>query len=206
MIPLPAEDMRGRALKGSPTEHMHRKDMITTTHKKRIRLKGFDYKGCYRYSLTFCTRDKLPRFGYDGIVRNIADILGETARSHKFKIWSFCFMPDHLHVLVEGESPESDLRKFAVAFKQMSGYWFRRLRRKQASLKACPTERHEGKNAGQGFSPANKATLKGCPTKDEKGADGQSFSFANGRCADLWQINSYEHVLGSDEATEKVAR
>lgn len=161
--------------------------MNNIQHKKRTRLKGFDYKGCYRYSLTFCTREKLPQFEDDIIVRNTADILRETAREHKFKIWSFCFMPDHLHVLVEGENQTSDLRKFASLFKQKSGYRF------------C---HYNGKIIEQGFSPPDgddqatgNTSLTGCPTEKDRSP-----------CKDLWQINYYEHVLRSDEATEKTAR
>src|SRR3990172_242344 len=139
--------------------------MPTTTFKKRIRLKGFDYQGCFRYSLTFCTGNKSLHFDNHLILLNVADILQETAKTNDFKIWSFCFMPDHLHVLVEGEKTSSDLRKFASLFKQKSGYWFRR---------------YNNKNVGQGFSPANKASLKACPTENHKDGDvGQGFSPAN---------------------------
>lgn len=86
-------------------------------------------------------------------------------------------MPDHVHVLVEGESQTADLKKLVAVFKQKSGFWFRQMRRKEAT-----TEENESNNVEQGFSLAR---LRG----DE-----------------LWQINYYEHVLRSDEATEKVAR
>lgn len=36
----------------------------------------------------------------------------------------YCFMPDHLHIVLRGQSPDSDLWKAIVDFKQRTGYWF----------------------------------------------------------------------------------
>lgn len=126
-------------------------------------------------------------------------------------------MPDHLHILVEGQSQTSDLKKFASLFKQKSGYWFRYHNdnvgqgfsfANKTSLKVCPTENHKDGDVGQGFSLAeDQATLKGCPTENEKKVNvGRDFSPADMRGDELWQINYYEHVLRSDEATESVAQ
>ena len=38
-----------------------------------------------------------------------------------------CFMPDHLHLLVEGQSESSDLIRFAYLAKQRSAFTYRRL-------------------------------------------------------------------------------
>ncbi len=35
----------------------------------------------------------------------------------------YCFMPDHLHVLLQGGDEEADLWKVVVEFKQRTGYW-----------------------------------------------------------------------------------
>ena len=39
-----------------------------------------------------------------------------------FKVWAYCFMPDHLHLLVEGIAENADLKRFISLFKQVSGY------------------------------------------------------------------------------------
>jgi REP-associated tyrosine transposase len=44
-----------------------------------------------------------------------------TAGIERFKILAYCFMPDHLHLLVEGLDECSDLRRFAKMAKQRSG-------------------------------------------------------------------------------------
>ena len=38
-----------------------------------------------------------------------------------FAILAYCFMPDHVHLLVEGLSETSDLKRFAKMAKQRSG-------------------------------------------------------------------------------------
>ena len=38
---------------------------------------------------------------------------------------AYCFMPDHLHALLEGLSEFSDLPEFVRLLKQESSYWFR---------------------------------------------------------------------------------
>ena len=43
-----------------------------------------------------------------------------------FSIWAYCFMPDHVHLLVEGLDSHSDMRRFVSLFKQKTGYWYRR--------------------------------------------------------------------------------
>jgi len=127
--------------------------MPSVKFKKRLRLRGFDYKGTYRYSLTFCTHGKRRHFTDASTIITITAFLQRAAEKYTFKVWTYCFMPDHLHVLIEGDDPGADMKKFAAAFKQQSGFWFRKTRNQ-----------------------------------------------------DLWQINYYEHVLRSDEATSKVAR
>ncbi len=36
----------------------------------------------------------------------------------------YLFMPDHLHMLLEGKDEDVDIWKCVVDFKQKSGYWF----------------------------------------------------------------------------------
>ena len=37
---------------------------------------------------------------------------------------AYCFMPDHLHLLVEGKAEHSDCRRFIAKSKQYSGFYF----------------------------------------------------------------------------------
>ena len=54
--------------------------------------------------------------------------LREVAAKAQFEVVAYCFMPDHLHLLVQtGE--DADLVGFVRRFKQKSGYAYRRATR-----------------------------------------------------------------------------
>jgi putative transposase len=93
---------------------------------KRPRLKNFDYIGTYVYFVTILTKDRATYFKEVEVVGGSISILNETARTERFNILTYCFMPDHLHLLVQGIDDHSNLRKFIGFFKQKSGYWFKK--------------------------------------------------------------------------------
>ncbi len=96
------------------------------TYKKRPRLKNFNYRGPYRYFVTICTDNKRKIFIQEEPVKQIIDILRESSKLFGFRIWAYCFMPDHLHLLLEGTEDKSDFKKFISQFKQSTGFYFKR--------------------------------------------------------------------------------
>ena len=95
--------------------------------QKRTRLKKINYQGQELYFITICTDFKRIIFMSDSeLVKNILAFLIESAEKYHFKIWAYCFMPDHLHFLIEGTNSDSNLRKFISLFKQKSGYWYKK--------------------------------------------------------------------------------
>ena len=99
---------------------------MAIAYKKRTRLKEFNYKGLYRYFITICTFNKDQIFKDNpSIVTGLIDILREQSRTFRFKIWAYCFMPDHIHLLLEGDDVNSDLRKFISSFKQLSSFYYK---------------------------------------------------------------------------------
>jgi putative transposase len=95
-------------------------------YKKRVRLKDFDYKGCYRYFVTICTFGKKDLFCNERLVNWLINVLKEKSNSFGFKIWAYCFMPEHLHLLIEGRNPDSDMKRFISGYKQYTGYYYKR--------------------------------------------------------------------------------
>lgn len=93
---------------------------------KRPRLKSFDYIGTYAYFITILTKDHTAHFREAETVGSVVSILNETARSERFNVLTYCFMPDHLHLLVQGIGDDSNLKRFIGLFKQKSGYWFKK--------------------------------------------------------------------------------
>ena len=50
-------------------------------------------------------------------------LLGPADGEH-FMIPAYCYMPDHVHFLLEGTQDDSDLKRFIKAAKQNSGFYF----------------------------------------------------------------------------------
>jgi putative transposase len=101
----------------------------TTEHAKPRRLKDFPYRGCYRYFVTIRSHSFKRHFVHDEVVAKVIakviDILKSTAEQEGFLVWAYCFMPDHVHLLVEGKDSNADMKHLVALFKQKSGYWFK---------------------------------------------------------------------------------
>jgi putative transposase len=117
------------------------------------RIRDFSYSGFHRYSLTICTKLRQPLFCDAEVVESVLSRLLQCAKEFDFAILAYCFMPDHLHLIVAGCNELADLRGFVTRFKQFAGYDYRQ-------------RTHQY----------------------------------------LWQESYYDHVLRSDEATERHIR
>jgi len=73
-----------------------------------------------------CTFERRAHFTDASIVDAIRCELLRTGDDYRVEIVAYCFMPDHLHVLIEGVAADSDLLKFIRMFRQRSGRSFRR--------------------------------------------------------------------------------
>ncbi|MGE0445154.1 MAG: transposase [Vicinamibacterales bacterium] len=87
--------------------------------------RGFDYTGHHRYFLTFCTFNRAPHFTEADKVRLVESHLLRTVGESDFADLVHCFMPDHLHLAVEGRREDADLRSFTKRMKQFSGFYFK---------------------------------------------------------------------------------
>ena len=92
------------------------------------RLPHHQYTGVQRYFLTTCTHERREFFRDGAAVSQARDQFFYTARKEMIAILAYCFMPDHLHLLADGETERADLRLFAKLSKQRSGYRFKKLR------------------------------------------------------------------------------
>ena len=73
-------------------------------------LASFDYKGLHRYFLTFCTYQRAYHFSNAASVDIVLLHILSTAAAKGFAVAAYCFMRDHLHMLVEGNQPDADLK------------------------------------------------------------------------------------------------
>jgi len=94
-------------------------------HKKPKRLESFSYRGYYRYFITIRSHGFKKHFLNNEVVAKLIEILKNTAVQESFLIWAYCFMPDHVHLLIEGKNSFADMKKFVALFKQKTAYWFK---------------------------------------------------------------------------------
>jgi putative transposase len=92
-------------------------------HTRRpARLKHFAYIGPQRYSLTFCTDWRRTWFESADAVDLVLSQFLRVADVEGFAVLAYCFMPDHVHLVIEGLRDDSDARKFIIKSKQCSAH------------------------------------------------------------------------------------
>ncbi len=94
-------------------------------YKRHHHLPRECYHGHICASFTACIREHSPLFTADEVVTNFVDILDWARERNDCVVLLYCFMPDHLHVVVQGISEHADLYKMMVNFKQKSGFFLR---------------------------------------------------------------------------------
>lgn len=67
--------------------------------------------------------DRGQLFTSPDIVQIFERILFDTLGAKNCSAYVYLFMPDHLHLLLDGDKKQSDLWKAIVLFKQKTGYW-----------------------------------------------------------------------------------
>lgn len=95
--------------------------------RKPNRLPLASYRGARCYFVTVCCRERRPFFTREELARELALVLRDTCARHGFDIHAYCFMPDHLHVLLIGNRPSADLLLAARNFKGAAAVSARRL-------------------------------------------------------------------------------
>jgi putative transposase len=82
------------------------------------RLSTFDYRGRYRYFVTCCVFRRRAAFSDPTTVSRLNVQLLQTAAERAFAVPAYVFMPDHLHVLMEGISEDANLRSMMTLLRQ----------------------------------------------------------------------------------------
>jgi hypothetical protein len=74
--------------------------------------------------LTFAT-DQRRRLFVDGdVVNSVLTQLLRAGARHHFAAIAYCFMPDHVHLIVAGETDDAECKAFIKAAKQYAGSSF----------------------------------------------------------------------------------
>ena len=96
---------------------------LQPARERKHRLPVEYYKGRVKITFTCCVEGKKILFIKKAIVDKFLEILIEAKNKYDCKNWVYIFMPDHLHLILEGRSGESDLWETMVLFKQKTGFW-----------------------------------------------------------------------------------
>jgi len=76
------------------------------------------------YYLTSVAHDRLPIFQKDAIKQIVCDALGEARKSGEILIFAYVIMPDHTHLITDGNRSISDVLRFTngIAAKRVLDY------------------------------------------------------------------------------------
>jgi putative transposase len=84
---------------------------LTKLRRKNIRLPSAVYENPAQiFSITICTWQRIPLFNNSTYARALTDTLHKGLFADKTKLYAYCLMPDHLHLLIspkEGNLPDS---------------------------------------------------------------------------------------------------
>jgi putative transposase len=84
---------------------------------RRVHRKRFEIEGQPRF-LTFSCYKQLPLFTNDATKQAFVDCLAETHEKHKVKLLAWVIMPDHVHLLLVPDLPESSMPTVLRSLKQ----------------------------------------------------------------------------------------
>jgi REP element-mobilizing transposase RayT len=91
-------------------------------HRRSIRLSPRDYRGFARFFITTCCAGHEPLLTSPSVCHWLIDLLRAETSAASFLVMAYCFMPDHLHLLLESGTSSCNLIRFIKFFKQKSGY------------------------------------------------------------------------------------
>jgi putative transposase len=98
---------------------------MTACPRKLIRLPRQDYVGKRIYFLTICAERWRPIFQSPARANLAIQELRKITERMDIFVHAFCVMPDHVHLLAEGKTANSDVVRFVAQWKQSTGYLFR---------------------------------------------------------------------------------
>jgi REP element-mobilizing transposase RayT len=88
-------------------------------------LPDFSYLGKLPYALEFTTENRAPLLKANAAIDLVVQQFLRAARERGFAIVTHCLMPDHAHLVVDGERDDSNCLAFIKLAKQYSAYYFK---------------------------------------------------------------------------------
>lgn len=86
------------------------------------------YRGRIWGGFTLCVQHRQSLFSSDAIVNRCVSILDAARERLTCLVLLYCFMPDHLHLILQGQDELSDLYATVLDFKHKTGIYLARSR------------------------------------------------------------------------------
>lgn len=91
------------------------------------RLDRISYTGPHAYFVTSCTLERRKAFTDNEFCGECRAELTAMSTQFGFTTTTYCFMPDHVHLLTSGNRADASLPAFIAAWKQRAGFaWHKR--------------------------------------------------------------------------------
>ena len=97
--------------------------MSKLIREKHHRLPPIAYKGHTAVVFTANIQGRKRLFNEKGIFEVFQKMLLKELESHNCSSYVYVFMPDHLHIIIAGESDGASVKKCMDMFKQRTGFW-----------------------------------------------------------------------------------
>lgn len=73
------------------------------------RLKGFDYSKPFAYFITICAKARKKIFCNEALNNEIINCLKQEKEQAGVKVFAYCLMPDHFHMLISPSDSGTDI-------------------------------------------------------------------------------------------------
>ncbi len=74
-------------------------------------------------AFTACLSARIPFFVSHETVGPFIEFLRTSSEKYQCLVPIYCFMPDHIHILLQGKTDQANTHHAMSAFKQKAGFW-----------------------------------------------------------------------------------
>ncbi|MCZ2267861.1 MAG: transposase [Ignavibacteriales bacterium] len=91
--------------------------------ENKHRLAAEIYIGERPIAFTLCLKGRVSYFTNESVFKYFEKVLLEELKHYNCSAFVYLFMPDHLHLVLAGNEPDSNIKKCLEMFKQKTGFY-----------------------------------------------------------------------------------
>lgn len=93
---------------------------LQPVHRKTCKRRNWP---CQAHALTFSCYHRQPFLLQQAVCERLAESLTKACEGHKFALWAYVFMPEHVHILVWPRQTDYSISAFLQSVKQPVARW-----------------------------------------------------------------------------------